>query len=332
MARVFNEGSRFDRKRELKERMLAWLAAKLGVGPSLGDVYYLATADGAMEANLLEMGVKSSDIFHSLYTAEDAMTSGQNDVLCVTYGTYTETAETDWDKSSTHIVGLGGPQQSGFDVGTILTTATGTVGAVIHNTGTRNQFHDITVTNSGAAATALTAFNNAGPGTRMIGCQIAGMLGATACDTALASSLQMSANGYYFHCEDTIIGTTDGQVIGADTAAPLYFVASAMVSDNYFKNCLIQGRIAAVTRVLLYIGELGCDRQLVFDGCTFYSFSVDHGTTMTQAISDANTSTHDIIIKNCAGIGMTDWTTNANMTYSSSPDAGTAGGIGVAQT
>lgn len=322
----------YDRKRELRDKMLAYLADKLSVGPSLGKVFYLATADGAMEANLLDMGVKSSEIFHSLYTAEDAMTSGQNDVLCVTYGTYTETLETDWDKSSCHIVGLQGPQQSGFDVGTIITTSTATVGAVIHNSGTRNQFHDITVTNAGAAATALTAFNNAGPGTRMKGCQIVGMLGATACDTALASSLQMSASGYYFHCEDTIIGTTDSQALGSDTAAPLYYVAGAMVSDNIFKNCLIQGYIAAATRVLVYIGQTGCDRQQIFDGCTFYSFSVNHGTAMTQAISDANTSTHDIIIKGCAGIGITDWTTDANMTYCSSPDAGTAGGIGVAQT
>jgi hypothetical protein len=99
-----------------------------------------------------------------------------------------------------------------------------------------------------------------------------------------------------------------------------------------FKNCLIQTKIDTATRALVYIASVGCDRQWVFDGCTFYSFSVNHGTTMTQAFSDTNTSTHDIILKNCAGVGMTDWTTDANMTYSCSPDAGTAGGIGVAQT
>lgn len=327
------EGSRFDRKRELKERMLAWIAAKLGVGPALGNIFYVVPADSLYEANLLGMGIKSSEIVHTLADGEDLLTTGQNDVLCVAGQTIiSETAECDWDKSYTHMVGLGGPQNSGFDVGTGFTTTTATVGAIIHNTGTGNQFHDVTITNAGAAATALTAFNNAGPRTVLKGCQIVGMLGATACDTTLASSLQMSANGYYFKAEDCIFGTTDGQTQGSDTNAPIYYVAGAMVSDNLFKHCLIQSQVAAATRVLVYVAQTGCDRQQIFEDCTFYAFAANHAVTMTQAIKDSNTSTHDIIIKDCAGIGITDWTTDANMTYSSSPDAGTAGGIGVAQT
>ena len=139
--------------------------------------------------------VDDEHIFTTPSTAYDAMTTAQGDNLLVYPGTYTTTAELDWDKDYTLVYGMGGPQNSGYDLGTIITTATATVGATIHNTGDKTRWYNVTISNSGAAATALTAFNNAGPGTRMVGCQIVGMLGATACDTALASSLQISANG-----------------------------------------------------------------------------------------------------------------------------------------
>lgn len=334
MSRTFGCGSvnRFEKKRELKERMLAWLAGKLGVGPSLGDVYYLASDGGAMEANLLAMGISSDNIFHSFYTAEDALTTGQNDVLCVCRETFTETLETDWDKSLCHVVGLGGAQHSGFDVGTIITTSTATVGAVIHNTGTGNQFHDVTVTNAGAAATALTAFHNNGPGTKMVGCQIVGMLGATACDTALASSLQISANGYYFYAENCIIGTVDAQIQGSDTNAPIYFAGTGLASDGEFRKCRIQTLIDTATRPLIYVAAQSMGPGWVFDQCVLYAFCVNHTTAMNQAVSDADIHTHDILFMNCAGVNITDWKTDAGMVWANSSDAGTAGGIAVAQT
>lgn len=325
--------SRFNRERDFKNNLVNWLGHSLGVGPTLGKIFFLAVPGGQYEANLKDFGVSSDKIFSSIHEAHDAMVSGRNDVLCVAPETFTVTQEVDWTKSSCHALGLGGPQNSGFDVGTIITTVTGTVGAVIHNTGTRNQFHNLTITNQGAAATALTAFNNAGPGTIIKGSQLVGMLGATACDTALASSLQISANGYYLVVEDTIIGTTDGQVQGSDTNAQIYYAANAMVSDNLFRRCLVQSQIAAATRVLVYIAANGCDRQQIFDDCTFYAFAVNHTVAMNQALKDSNASTHDVMFKNCAGINIVDWVTDTNnMVWSSSADAGTAGGIGVLQT
>jgi hypothetical protein len=330
--------SRYNKERDFHNNLINWLGSILGIGPALGDVYFLASNGGAYEANLLECGVHSDKIFHSFYTAEDALTSGQNDVLCVAPETFTETLETDWDKTRTHVVGMGGPQNAGPDVGTIITTATATVGATIHNTGTCNQFHNITVTNSGAAATALTAFKNAGPGTRLINSQFVGMMGATACDTTLASSLEIAAGGYYFYAEGCTIGTTDYQIQGSDTNAPILFsntTGGGAPSDGKFYKCSIKTYVAATTRGLIHIASaVAIDRDWLFEKCLFYSFSVNHGFTTAQVVTPtANPSTYDLTFKDCAGINVTDWVTDTNSCiWSSSPDAGTAGGIGVAQT
>jgi hypothetical protein len=337
MARVFNEGSRWDRKRELKDRMLAWLAAKLGVGPSLGNVYYVAVADSLYEANLLGMGIKSSEIVHSLAAGEDLLTTGQNDVLCVAGGSIiTETAECDWDKSMTHLVGLGGPQKASPDVGTGFTNATATVGAVIHNTGTGNQFHDITLTNAGAGAAALTAFKNAGPGTFLKGCQIVGMMGATACDTTLASSLEIAINGYYFQAEDCVFGTSDYQAQGSDTNGVLLFsctTSSSRPSDGLFRNCKFNTQIAAATRCMIYMASEGLDRDWTFDNCIFYAFATNHAVAMNQVLGGTCGSTHDITFKHCAGINITAWKTDTDgCTWTIEGDSTVKGGVGIAST
>jgi len=337
MARVFNEGSRFDRKRELKDRMLAWISYKLGVGPSLGNVYYVAVADSLYEDNLLAMGIKSSEIVASLALGEDLLTTGQNDVLCVAGGSIiTETASCTWDKSMTHMVGLGGPQKASPDIGTGFTNATATVANVINNTGTGNQFHDVTLTNAGAGASALTAFKNNGPGTFLSGCQIVGMMGATACDTTLASSLEIASSGYYFEARDCVFGTSDYQTQGSDTNGVVLFsntTVGARPSDGIFKRCQFKTWIAAASRCIIYMASEGLDRDWTFDDCIFYAFATNHAVAMNQVVGGTCSSTHDITFKHCAGINITAWKTDTDgCTWTVSPDATAKGGVTIAST
>jgi hypothetical protein len=331
------EGSRFDRKRELKERMLAWIAAKLGVGPALGNIYYVVDADSLYEANLLGMGIKSSEIVHSLIDGEDLLTTGQNDVLCVAGSSIiTETESCTWDKSYTHMVGLGGPQKASPDVGTGFTTATATVAAIVNNTGTGNQFHDVTLTNAGAAAACLTAFKNAGPGTFLKGCQIIGMMGATACDTTLASSLEIAASGYYFEAQDCVFGTSDYQAQGSDTNAVVLFsntTGGSAPSDGIFKRCSFKTQIAASTRCMIYLATAGMDRDWVFDNCIFYAYATNHAVVMDQVVGGTLASTHDLVFKHCAGINITAWKTDTDAcTWTVGPDSTAKGGVTIAST
>jgi hypothetical protein len=304
-----------------------------GLGP--GEVFHLVAAKASTDPYyywLYKQGVADSHIFSTLASAYTNCTTNRGDNILVYPGTYTTTSELDWDKDNTTVYGMGGPQHSGFDMGTIITTSTATVGAVIHNTADKTKWFNVTITNQGAAATALTAFHNAGPGTRMVGCQIVGMLGATACDTALASSLQISANGYYFYAENCVIGTVNGQPQGSDTAAPIYFSGTGLASDGMFRKCLIQTQIAAATRPMIYVAAQSMGPGWIFDDCVLYAFAINHAVKMNQAVSDADIHTHDILFHNCAGVNITDWKTDDGMVWSSSPDAGTAGGIAVVST
>ena len=69
-----------------------------------------------------------------------------------------------------------------------------------------------------------------------------------------------------------------------------------------------------------------------FDDCILYAFCVNHTVAMTQAVSDADIHTHDILFHNCAGINITDWKTDAGMVWASSADGATAGGIAIVAT
>jgi hypothetical protein len=328
------EGSRFDRKRELKERMLAWIAAKLGVGPALGNIYYVVDADSLYEANLLGMGIKSSEIVHSLIDGEDLLTTGQNDVLCVAGSSIiTETESCTWDKSYTHMVGLGGPQKASPDVGTGFTTATATVAAIVNNTGTGNQFHDVTLTNAGAGAAAVAAFTNNGPGTYLKGCQIVGIMGATACDTAYAGSLRIGSSGYYFEADGCVFGTTDYQPHGDDAVGAVVFAGTSRPSDGIFKNCKFLAQIAASTRCLIVIKNGGMDRDWVFDRCIFYAFATNHTVAMDQVVNSAEAGTHDLTFSYCTGINITAWKTDTDAcTWTVGPDSTAKGGVTIAST
>ena len=134
------------------------------LGP--GEVFHLVAAKASTDPYydyLYRNSVDDGHIFSTLAAAYAACTTNQGDNILVYPGTYTTTAELDWDKDHTTVYGMGGPQNSGFDVGTIITTSTATVGATIHNTADKTKWYNVTITNSGAAATALTAFHNNGP-------------------------------------------------------------------------------------------------------------------------------------------------------------------------
>lgn len=294
------------------ERSFHWLSQVLGIGPGLGDVFFVAASGGAYESWLKYCGVGGDHLFTTVAAAYAAATTDRNDVICKEPGLETVTAGITWAKNRTHLVGLGGPQQKGLESGTGLYTVTGTVAALITNTGINNQFHNITLGNAGPAATALTAFRNTGYGTRLINSQFIGMMGATACDTTLASSLEIGTGGYYFYAENCQIGSTDFGLQGSDTNAPLVFTGGGQPSDGRFYRCNFSTYIAAATRPLIYVAAQSVDRDWVFDQCEFYAFSVNHAVAANQVISNQCGHSHDFLFKYCSTINVTAIQTTAS--------------------
>lgn len=338
MSRTFNgvATNRWINKRNFKNYLITWLGNTLGVGPALGDIYFVATADSKWEANLLECGVASSEIATSLAEGEAMLTSGQNDVLCVCPGTYTETTETDWDKNYTHMVGLGGPNIKGYDTyGTQFYTTTTSVARILDLTGHRCQFHNVTFANNGANAACLSAFVVNGYGTRLKSCQFIGMMNTTQSATAKANSLDIADYGSYLEAEDCLIGTTEWALQGADTNAPLYFSATSgtMPANGTFKNCKFHTYQAATTRALiLTAGQNSVGRDWIFDRCEFYAFAVNHATVAAEVLVNTGgvPSTHDIVFKDCTAINCTAFKTDSNgCTWTTGPAYNEKGGIAV---
>jgi len=189
-----------------------------------------------------------------------------------------------------------------------------TVARLVHVTGERNQFHNMTFANNGANAACLSAFTVDGYGTILKNSQFIGMMAATQCDTTLANSLDIASGAYYLEAENCIIGTTEWAVQGATTNAPLMFsntVDAAQPQDGKFTNCKIQSQVAATTRPLIYIANNnGIGRDWIFDRCEFYAFYQNHGGACAQVITDSgNPKTHDLVFKDCVAINCTAYRT-----------------------
>jgi len=323
------------KKYNLDPSLVGWLMNVTGLGPGIGQVVYAvpdSSSSDQYRAWLRYLGVKESEMYTTTAKAYAVTKTDRNDVVLKTPGLETVTASIAWSKNRTHLVGLGGVQQKGYESGTGLTTSTSGVASVINNTGVNNQFINVTLMNQGAAAGNVTAFLNAGYGTRLIGSQFIGCAAATQMATALNSSLKIAANGYYFYAEKCNFGSTDFGTLGADTACVIHFAQDAMVSDGKFFECNIGAMIDATTRPLIYISSNGIDRDWIFDRCEFYAFSTNHGYKMAQVVTnqDAVPSTYDMVFKDCCAINVTAYRTASNSCTWASGGGAAAAKTGVA--
>ena len=145
------------KKRNLDNSLVQWIMGQTGLGPGIGNIKYLVpnTSSTSQFRNILqENNTPDADMFTTLASAEAAMEAYQNDVLLVMPGLYTESAETDWDKAWTHMIGLGGPNTYGeyAEPNCVIRTTGTSVVNTLDVTGQLCQFHNVTFNNYGANA------------------------------------------------------------------------------------------------------------------------------------------------------------------------------------
>ena len=326
------------RKEHLNFSLTNWLMNTLGLGPGIGDVFYLCVSGGAYHAWLTDdLKADGDHIFHTLAAAYAATTNARNDVILAYPGTYTVTAELDWANRYTHLVGVGGPNIRGYDTyGTQFYTTTATVARLIDLTGERCQFHNVTFANNGANNACLTSFAVRGYGATLKNSQFIGMMNNTQGACTLASSLEIAGGGSYLEAENCIIGTTEWGLQASDTNAPLYFsAAEELPADMKFTNCKVQSYIAATTRALIYAASQNAiNRDVVFDRCEFYAFSINHAVKCAQVIvTPGSPSTHDVLFKDCAAINCTAYRTASNgCTWATGAAAASKSGVAIVTT
>jgi len=346
------------KRRHLSPALEQWIMSTLQLGPGVGDVFYVAAADSAYETWFKKQGADSDHLLTTPALAYAEMTTDRNDVMLVAPGVYTATAELDWTKNATHMIGLGGPNTQGRKVasgtfptmpgGACLYSATTGLVHVLHVTGARNQFINAHIVNGVNEATALSAVKIGGSanlsyGNYFRGCNIQGIAGTT-CNTTDNCSLKISAGASYYMFEDCLIG--NHTYMGARATANqghLHYpgvyetgspgAAGYAPQDGLFRRCYFKSRGTTTTPVMVRTepgGTEALDRLHIFEDCCFANWSGVEAQ-LARVFYDACGTWHNIVLRRCTAVGYVEWQTDDLGTYpgyisADMPITGVAGG------
>jgi hypothetical protein len=323
-----------------------------GLGPGIGKIVYLTAPyklDGStanqFRSWLLDGG-SGEEIYTDLPTAYAALTADRNDVVLALPGAYTLSAELVWAKSSTHLIGLGGPNQrmapaAGTDgmVRFYDTTARATDEASIKVTGDYVQFQGFQTRNTVSDANNIADLkivgkNFYGKGLHLRGGGGANQINAYAgiplwIDTSVAGQANCGT------LVDCWVGDPHGTARTGGCGS-VYFPGTAGQGTSWeFKNCkFMQTSETAAVSAMVLGGNYAADRYLSFEGCLFYNFSVNLANILTQVITDTSdgTTRMTLLDANTRQYGWGKWCNRGTYIFGNQPQANAAGGTMVTVT
>lgn len=288
--------------------LLNGLAAANLLAQGGGRIFYLDPTNGS-DAN---DGRSPAKAVKTLPVAYAKLRDGYHDILYYIAGTSSISlaAEFTWAKSYTHLIGVCAPTQVGQRA-RIFATA-----------GDLDLSPLITISGSGCVFANLYIFHGVDDADALINVEVTGdrnyfenvhFAGGGHATMAIDGCASLKLNGAY---ENTFVDC----VIGVDTVAAASGVAGLLFAGaasarNVFKNCLFSlwaGDAAAI--FVETVGVNMVDRFTIFDNCMFMNL----GTTMTVAMAiEAGTDPANkrFLLKDCASIGCTDWSSLAAMVY-----------------
>ncbi len=289
-------------------------------GGAGGDVFYVDGVSGLDSKD----GLTPKTALKTLLAAYNKCTAEKHDVVVILEGdtSVAMTAQLDWAKDYTHLVGMAAPVhnvRANMSCTTGLTANQGALkvsasGCIISN---------IRIWEGNNLATAH-AIEVTGSRNYFWNVGIFGKSHATSAAGANASSLFLNGaeENVFDQCTigiDTVI-RTDGGIILID----------GDVKRNIIRNCLIQSYCETAAKPMVKIADTtSIDRWLYFKQCLFYNFYVNHGGKLNECFTiPASMQTNDIILDNCAAIGITEWAQNDRgniWVIGGAPAAGTAG-------
>ena len=279
-------------------------ALSMGIMGGGAKGFFVDPANG-LSAN---SGLKQDDAVDSVGAAYALTTDKQGDVIYYlndgnTSGSSREsTIPLVWSNDNTHIVGCCAPvpmsQRSRI---TPVSTAALTANPVLSVTGSGNSFTNLQIAHFGADTNGIAARGVDVTGDRnyFYNCHIVGVPNAHTGDEANACDLKVSGSENMF--ERCYFGTNT--VVRSTTNANVELVSAA--ARTWFKDCFFT--VYTDNAGVLFVkidGAADIDREVFFDGCTFYSPNVS--TTMTGAMDVNAAAGGDVILKDCVFIGAAD--------------------------
>ena len=323
------------KKRNLDASLIQWIMTQTGLGPGIGELFYVApeaSATSQFRTQLQTMGVKDESIYTLPSLAYADMVASRNDVMLVAPGAYAETAEIAWSKAFCHALGLGGNNSQAGDyseASVAIYTATANVGSVLTVTGAYSQFHNMAVENNYSDADNLTAVTINTYGTSWKNVGFHGHMAATQNTTAAAASLYIAGGGMYPLIEDCQIGQDVWGTRSGANSGVMRFTGTGRPNGATIRNCKFLSRsVTATCSIIAIPAATGIGRSWFFDNCHFSNF-YDGTTTLTQVVySVTGTQMWTIQLHNCSAVGYTEWQTgDFDVVASDMPITGTAGGL-----
>jgi hypothetical protein len=330
------------KRRNVDPSFINWIQNNTGIGPGIGAIKYLvpdSSATSQYRTFLRDMGVGYGDMFTSLAAGYAALTEDRNDVLLAFPGTYTSTASLAWDKSQTHLIGVGGPNQrycptTPTEGAIMLNCSTANVASIIDVTGHHVQIQGIQTQNTANDADNVCDIKVRGKNLFLKHCHLRGGNGAAqlAADAGIplyvdGSSASYSANGLL--AEDCIFGTSGNDKRTAGPGAVMFKGSASSCFNPVFRRCTFEMRCetsGSANPQLIDVEQAAVDRMLLFDNCVFYAFWENLAGKMDYAIVDGCTTTHMIVLRQSTMAGIDFWCNVATYCFTDIAEATDQGG------
>jgi len=320
------------KKKNLDSSLLSWIMGATGLGPGIGEIFYVASTSSAYYQKLLDDGnVSEGNIFTLPSAAFAAATASRNDIILVTPGAYAETSELAWNKANTHMIGLGSPNVGGdySEANCAIYTSTAAVNYTVNLTGANCMFRNLVFENLGAATTNLASFYINKYGAFFKYCAFHGAMVSAQVASANCGSLSIGAAGMYPHVEDCIIGQDVWSAMATANAAHLLFMSTGgRPNGGLFKRCqFVSTSITATTSLVRINTTTATGRGWLFRDCTFQNFN-DTQTNLNQVFSIVAGAVQKgaVLLHNCSAYGFDEWQDNDTDVVNSTMGVATAGG------
>lgn len=313
-------------KDNLDASLVQWIMSTTGLGPGIGEVFYVApaTSTTSLYKNQLEkMGILQANMFATPTAAYAAMSANRNDIMLVMPGKYTQTESLTWDKAHTHMLGLGGPNQMGhwrtsseYDKrNVVLNTVTEEVAENINITGENCQFHNIMVVNEGDNAANLAAVKVNKHGCYFKNVHFLGNVKSSQIAEVEAASLYIHTYADYCMFDsciiggNTYVGTRTGVASGQLTFSSPDGVTGP--SNGMFKDCLFWSRSnTAEVGIIRFSTTVCINRDWIFDNCLFTNHSPNYAVQLAGVFVGTGTHTANVILRNgCTAVECDEWQT-----------------------
>lgn len=305
------------------------LVGGAGIPTTFGDIFFVDYSNGSDSYSVKSNSIKRP--FKTIDKAYGLVTTNKDDVIALAaYGAHTLTEMLTVAKNRVHFVGLDGAGRmygQGARISLGVTTAATDIGTIL-NTGVRNSFRNIKISNANEVAQGIYSFVDGGEYTYMEGCEI-----YKETDLDVTGAAELVANGdssFYVNCT---IGSLANAIAVAAIIRPNVLVTKGIAAtgkvcrDTTFKNCLFWRKAGHVNNRFAY-GANGDDveRMLLFDGCTFFSQKLSAAVPAQCVAFGAEQTAGYVLMNNCVSIGNTKQSTTTGVFVNGAvPTAATSG-------